>query len=227
MRMSSGLQIPLVLELKLWSLAERYTLLAPALSSCSSLTLNSWDGRWLGYTGCAYGRLRERRVCPFQNRECTWLVDCTGADICMLPGRQILPVENQLLLSILCSAPYILLGWLTLGRFATLPGCLQADLCSVLVLGIKYWQFFFLSNLSLGFSLFQLLNFKKKSVWEGATLMASQTIVLSLNVKSLALLSVSLEFCTFGPFSSSFSLMQMHVLSVLFVLCLIHNSGTD
>lgn len=161
MRMSSGLQIPLVLEFKLWSLAERYTLLAPALSSCSSLTLNSWDGRWLGYTGCAYGRLRERRVCPFQNRECTWLVDCTGADICMLPGRQILPVENQLLLSILCSAPYILLGWLTLGRFATLSGCLQADLCSVLVLGIKYWQFFFLSNLSLGFSLFQLLNFKK------------------------------------------------------------------
>lgn len=57
MRVSSGLQIPLVLELKLRSLAERYTLLTPALSSCSSLTLNSGDGR---YTGCAYGRLRER-----------------------------------------------------------------------------------------------------------------------------------------------------------------------
>lgn len=227
MRMSSGLQIPLVLELKLWSLAERYTLLAPALSSCSSLTLNSWDGRWLGYTGCAYGRLRERRVCPFQNQECTWLVDCTGADICMLPGRQILPVENQLLLSILCSAPYILLGWLTLGRFVTLPGCLQADLCSVLVLGIKYWQFFFSFKSLPWVFLIPAFKLLKKSVWEGATLMASQTIVLSLNVKSLALLSVSLEFCTFGPFSSSFSLMQMHALSVLFVLCLIHNSGTD
>lgn len=213
MRMSSGLQIPLVLELKLWSLAERYTLLAPALSSCSSLTLNSWDGRWLGYIGCAYGRLRERRVCPFQNRECTWLVDCTGADICMLPGRQILPVENQLLLSILCSAPYILLGWLTLGRFAC-----SGDKILTVFFSFKSLPWVFL------IPAFKLL---KKSVWEGATLMASQTIVLSLNVKSLALLSVSLEFCTFGPFSDSFSLMQMHALSVLFVLCLIHNSGTD
>lgn len=167
----------------------------PSLQLQLSLTQQwGWLVTWV-YWLCLWKDLREKRL-SFSK---SGMYDCTRAARCMLPGRQILPLENQLLFSILCPAPHILLGCLTLGRFATLPGFLQADLCSVLVLGIKYWQFFFsFKSLPWVFLIptFKLIN---KSVWVGATSMVSQTVVLSLNVKSPVFLSVSLEFCTFGP----------------------------